>query len=110
MLPKAGRFLQVSPEDYATTIAAALVNHLGDSHRAVKTIGRWTGACERTATNWLNGEAGPRGHHLVGLVAHSDETLAAFLMLAGRRQAVSSTRLFALRDEAERFVRLVDGS
>lgn len=108
MFPKAGRFVPVSPEDYAATISAALVNDLGDSHRSIKMIGRWTGACERTATNWLNGEAGPRGHHLVGLIAHSDEVLAALLMMAGRRQTVSSIKLYALRDEAERFVHLVD--
>jgi hypothetical protein len=38
---------------YAEAIAAALKEELGDTHRATKTVMRWTGAGERTAKNWL---------------------------------------------------------
>ncbi len=109
MLPKNSKFIPVTPDAYAKAVGVALVNEIGDSHRALKLVQRWTGACERTATNWLHGDVGPRGHHLVSLAANSPEVLTVLLLMAGRREAVSSVRLFALRDEAERFVRLVDG-
>ena len=38
---------------YAEAIATALRRQLGDTHQAVKTVMRWTGAGERTAKNWL---------------------------------------------------------
>ena len=78
MLPKRGRILPGhataarSPTDFANAVARALQSELGDTHRAVKTIMRWTGASERAAKNWLEGSAGPRGHYLIRLIAESD--------------------------------------
>ncbi|MCC8237227.1 hypothetical protein [Pinisolibacter aquiterrae] len=78
MLPKRGRILPGhaaaarSPTDFANAVARALQSELGDTHRAVKTIMRWTGASERAAKNWLEGSAGPRGHYLIRLIAESN--------------------------------------
>ncbi len=41
------------------SITEALRAELGDTHRAVKTVTRWTGANERTVKNWLTGHARP---------------------------------------------------
>ena len=41
-------------------IAAALVADLGQTHRAIKTAMRWTGASERTVKYWMSAERGKR--------------------------------------------------
>jgi len=51
--------------DYAASIATALRGELGDSHQAIKTVMRWTGATDRTAKNWVTGIRGPTGEHLI---------------------------------------------
>src|SRR3546814_6665800 len=65
MFPKKGNF-SLSGHDrengstrYAVMIAQALRGELGSSHRATKTLMRWTGASERTAKLWLAGHHGP---------------------------------------------------
>ena len=70
---------------YREAVAAALVQELGLTHRAVKTAMRWTGASERTVKYWLSGERGPSGEHLIALARHSDTVLLVVLALAGRR-------------------------
>jgi hypothetical protein len=55
MLPKTGKVLPrrdggaPSKLSYAAAVSTALRNELGDSHRAIKIVMRWTGASERTA-------------------------------------------------------------
>lgn len=77
MLPKKGRMLHPwnglarSAKDYAQLIADALRQEHGNSHRAVKTIMRWTGASERSVKNWLSGEFGPSGYFLMRLCVKS---------------------------------------
>ena len=44
---------------YAEVVAAALRAELGDSHQAIKTVMRWTGANERTVKNWFAAGSGP---------------------------------------------------
>lgn len=78
-------------------MAAALRNDLGDSRRSVKTVMSWTGACERTAKNWLAGSCGPSGHHLVQLAQHSDEIFDLFLVMSRRRPMITSMSLVRLR-------------
>jgi hypothetical protein len=82
---------------YAGTIAIALRDELGDTHQAVKTVMRWTGAGERTAKNWLAGSRGPTGQHLLALVRHSNAVLEAFLRLAGRENSLAAISLFDAR-------------
>ena len=82
---------------YASAITLALRSELGGSNRAVKTIGQWTTANERTIKNWLAGTSGPRGQHLIDVIRHSDAALSAVLCLAGRREAVTVVNLEELR-------------
>lgn len=84
----AGSIEQLSSEAYAAIIATALRRELGGTHRAVKTVRRWTGAGERTVTNWLAAEHGPSGPHLAMLSNHSDAVLEAFLIMSGRERVV----------------------
>lgn len=85
MLPKAGNRLHRRDElRYALQISAALRTELGDTHRATKTLMRWTGASERSAKNWLSGSCTPSGPHMIILLRESDLVARAVLGLAGR--------------------------
>ncbi len=53
VLPNKGKVFPA--KEYAAAIASALRRDLGDTHRAVKTVARWTGASERTVKNWFAG-------------------------------------------------------
>ncbi|WEJ32831.1 hypothetical protein [Devosia sp. SD17-2] len=105
MLPKTGISsggsggADIAAAIYATTIASALKAELGGTHQAVKTIMRWTGAGERTITNWMAGEHGPSGPHLTQLVHHSDAVLDAFLTLSGRDQLMLGVSVRQIRAE-----------
>ncbi len=99
---------------YAGAVAAALRAELGDTHQATKTVMRWTGACERTAKNWLSGTRGPAGEHLIELLRNSDRVLEAILRLATRE---SSLRLLdflearaRLREMLQKFDDLLEPS
>jgi hypothetical protein len=72
---------------YAAAISEALRSELGESHRAIKTIMRWTGSTERTVKNWIAGTNGPSGEHLVVLARHSTAVMIAFQQLSGRTSA-----------------------
>jgi hypothetical protein len=77
MLPKKGKKFSnrngegSAPLGYARAIATALRAELGGSHQAMKTVMRWTDACERTAKNWIAGTRGPAGEHLILLLRNS---------------------------------------
>lgn len=104
MFPKMGRTIpeagtQQHPEGgYATSIAVALREELGDTHRAIKTVMGWTGASERTVKNWFAGASGPSGEHLIAVIRHSDAVFAVFMVLAGREQVVVAKKLIDARD------------
>lgn len=83
--------------NYASMIATALRTELGDSHRAAKTVMRWTGASERTIKHWLAGHHGPRGEHLVVLMRESEAVFEAVMTAAGRRDTVVAARMLAAR-------------
>jgi len=99
--PKEGNHLHLrnSQEDlpYEALIAGALRRELGGSHRAVKTLRKWTGASERTAKNWLAGTVGPNGEHLVLLLGFSDEVFETVLNQANRRKLRPSDRVAGAR-------------
>jgi hypothetical protein len=103
MFPKKGNNFPTTTENgkcklnYQSAIAAALSIELGNSHRAVKTVMRWTGANERTVKNWFAGRRGPRGEHLLSLVRHSSAVLEAVLRLAGREQLIAGKMLLDVR-------------
>jgi hypothetical protein len=83
---------------YAEAVAAALHAELGDSHQAIKTVMRWTGANERAVKNWFAGARGPRGEHLLTLLRHSDTVLKSVLHLAGREQTIAAQTLLDARN------------
>ena len=90
MFPKMGKTFSDDDEGkvdllkYQVAISAALKQELGGSHRAIKTVMRWTGVSERTAKNWLAGSHGPAGEHLMELMRHSDEVCVAVYRLSER--------------------------
>jgi hypothetical protein len=83
---------------YPAAIAAALRAELGNSHQAVKTVMRWTGANDRTVKNWFAGRRGPRGEHLLALMRHSNAVLEVVLQLAGREQLIVVKALLDARN------------
>jgi hypothetical protein len=95
-------------EVYSASVAAALRAELGDSHQAVKTVMRWTGANERTVKNWLAARGGPRGEHLVRLMHYSDKTLEIVLRLAGREQVISGKTLLDARNVLAKMLQQID--
>jgi hypothetical protein len=82
---------------YELLVASALRRELGGSHRAVKTLMKWTGASERTAKNWLSGAVGPNGEHLVQLLGFSDEVFETVLTRSNRRRSPASDRVAGVR-------------
>jgi hypothetical protein len=93
---------------FAQTIAFALEQQLGASHRAVKTVMAWTGANERTVKNWLSGKNGPSGEYLVEVVRRSDLALTAFLKLAGRDELAGRMAVFEARNHLQNTVNFID--
>jgi hypothetical protein len=78
---------------FAAAIAAALQEAFGGSGSAIKIVARLTATKERTVKNWFKGNNGPRGDHLIKLVAHSNGMLDAFLTMAGRGDLLAYARI-----------------
>ena len=83
ILPVLGR-APVTRSAYAEALAAILRAEVGRPRGGTKALMKWTGASERTVKGWLGGEHGPRGEHLILLMAKSDAIFAAVLRLAER--------------------------
>jgi len=104
MFPKKGKFFPGGPRNpgnglnYVSTVAAGLRRELGETHQAIKTVMKWTGANERTVKNWFAGKYGPNGEHLICLFRHSNEVLDASLRLAGRDEAITTREIGAVRE------------
>lgn len=98
MLPKKGRMLPPwsglarSGKDYAKLIADALRQEHGNTHRAVKTIMRWTGASERSVKNWLSGEFGPSGYFLMRLCMKSPAVRGLVMELLAEPDLITQPR------------------
>lgn len=82
---------------YAVEIGSALKRELGGTHQAVKTVMKWTGAAERTVKNWLMGQSGPSGIHLIALICHSDAVLEIVLSSADRTEVIASISIIQAR-------------
>jgi hypothetical protein len=93
---------------YPEAIAYALKCELGPTHQAVKIIMKWTGAGERTVKNWLAGDSGPSGPHLVELIRNSDNVLQVLLTMAGRRQTSAVQHLGDLRNYLSQTLESID--
>jgi hypothetical protein len=94
--------------DYVSMVAAALKTEIGDTHQAIKTVMRWTGADERTIKNWFSGTNGPSGAHLVALFRHSDAVLDACLRLAGRERIIANRKLIETREKLKELLTLFE--
>lgn len=116
MFPKKGKVFSsagnagLRRSDYCDAVSKALERELGSSHRAIKTLMRWTGANEKTAKNWLSGQHGPSGENLVVLLVHSEEVLKTVLSLADRSQLLAATDLVAAREGLLTALKAVDAS
>jgi hypothetical protein len=110
MLPKKGIVFPNAENlgSFPLAVAYALKSELGSTHQAVKIIRRWTGAGERTVKNWLAGNSGPSGQHLVDLMRHSDDVLQVLLILAGRQQIVATQKLINARNRLAETVKQID--
>jgi hypothetical protein len=75
----------LTDEALAAAIGEALVEELGGSRRATKTIMTWTGVSDHTARSWLHGRSCPGGRHLVLLCAQSDAVMHCILRFGGRQ-------------------------
>src|SRR6267154_2626429 len=104
MFPKKGNYFPNGPRakggklSYPAAIATALRAELGNSHQAVKTVMRWSGANERTVKNWFAGRRGPRGEHLMALIRHSNGALEIVLQLSGREDLIAAKTLLDARN------------
>lgn len=92
---------------YPKAIAQALKHEFGDAQNTIKTVARWTGASERTVKNWLSGRSGPSGEHLIALAQNSNDVLEVFLLLAGREDKISATKLAAIRSKLREMQELI---
>ena len=114
MLPKTGKRFPSrdgrggSGLTYARAIAGALRSELGETHQAIKSVMRWTGAGERTAKNWLGGTCGPSGEHLISLIRHSDAVLEAVLRFCGREALNPQVSLRQLRSGLAKVLEDID--
>src|SRR3981081_3793165 len=102
MFPKTGKKMPPRSDgpsdDYASSVARALKAELGNSHQAIKTLMRWTGANERTAKNWLSGSNGPSGDHLLEIMRNSDVVFECVLQLIDRKAVLSHRKLEQVHD------------
>jgi len=94
--------------DYAASIATALRGELGDSHQAIKTVMRWTGATDRTAKNWVTGIRGPTGEHLISLARHSDAVFEVIIRAAGRESLLIALQLINAREKLAAALEILD--
>ena len=114
MFPKTGKTFQkagvatISQLNYREAVCAALIDELGGSHRATKMTMKWTGVSDRTARNWISGENGPTGEHLIELIGNSDAVMSAVLTLAGRREMLAVARMSVIRKELVHMLHVID--
>jgi hypothetical protein len=107
MFPKKGKGFP-GTLDYAASIATALRGELGDSHQAIKTVMRWTGATDRTAKNWVTGIRGPTGEHLISLARHSDAVFEVIIRAAGRESLLIALQLIDAREKLAAALEILD--
>jgi hypothetical protein len=112
MFPKKGNKLHNRHEElaFARMLADTLNAELGQTHQAIKTTCRWTGACERTVKHWFAGTHAPSGHYLLLLMRNSDRVVMRLLKEAGRDEMGLLIELDVLRLKLVEILALVDRS
>ena len=82
---------------HASLLTDALRREARRERGAVKRLMRWSGASEGAVKAWLYGRSQPRADHLIGLMAHSEQILAAVLTAAGRTSTMPLAEVIAAR-------------
>ena len=103
-----GKYSAENDYSYTAVIAETLRTTFGGNGAAVKTVMRYTGACERTVKNWLEGKNGPNGENLIELVRHSDEIFEALLMMSDRGDVLAARSLVNARDKVIEMLEIID--
>ena len=93
--------------DFATVIASALAKMLRDGNVRIKTVAGWTGANERTVKNWVSGQYGPCGGHLIVLMRHSDEVLHSVLSMVGRHDLRVAQKLIVMERHMQELASII---
>lgn len=78
-------------------LTEALLREARRERGAVKRLMRWSGASEGAVKAWLWGRSQPSADHLIGLMAHSEQILAAVLTAAGRASTMPIAEVIAAR-------------
>ena len=95
-------------DSFPQLIAAAMRTEWGATPSARKEVGRITQANERAVRNWFDGRNGPSGENLVSLIRHSDAVFETVLAIAGRKHALGSIHVFALRQRLQTLIDFLD--
>ena len=93
--------------NFADEIASALDRMLRDGSVRIKTVAGWTGANERTVKNWVSGQYGPCGSHLIVLMRHSDEVLESVLSMAGLHDLRLAEKLIVLEQHMQELASMI---
>lgn len=97
MLPKTGSRLPKRPPfsdlEIADVIGRALIEELGGTRKATKTVMVWADVSERAARAWINGESCPSCRHVILLAGKSRAVMNAILRLAGHDRLMVSLDL-----------------
>jgi hypothetical protein len=102
-LPETGGKLHHSQNDVdaqprlTSLLTDALRREARRERGTVKRLMRWSGASEGAVKAWLRGDSQPRADHLIALMAHSDQILAAVLTAAGRTSKIPVAELIVVR-------------
>lgn len=93
--------------NFASEIASALDKMLRDGKVRIKTVAAWTGANERTVKNWVSGQYGPCGSHLIVLMRHSDEVLESVLSMAGLHDLRLAEKLMVMEQHMQELASMI---
>ncbi|MER9843504.1 hypothetical protein NKJ59_19945 [Mesorhizobium australicum] len=113
MFPKSGNkfpegSIHATEAAYSAAIAKALASDIGSSRLATKTVMFWTGASDRSARHWLNGDHGPGGLHLILLARNSTAVMRTIMRLADQQGFELAIELSAARTALIRATAIVD--
>ncbi|MBA1140684.1 hypothetical protein [Mesorhizobium neociceri] len=112
MFPKSGNkfpeSIHATEVMYAAAIAKALASEVGTSRLATKTVMSWTGASDRSARHWLNGDHGPGGLHLILLARNSTAVMKTIMQLADQEGFELTIELSAARAALIRATAIVE--
>jgi len=90
-IPRPRAIMKSNSKIFASEVAAALNNELGQTRAHIKLVAAWTGANERTVKNWFACNYGPSGDHLVTLIRYSDTVLSAVLSMSNRQNLLKTS-------------------